>query len=606
LVYNGELLGQLTMTELKHAQAMNLMANAGLTLEQLLAAHETALVFGRLNLGDLKRLRHCSRRLRWIVGEFTRGRAYVYCPPLLASWRVYALCLRAFGNDVHVRLCSVPRQPVLDRLVQLSQRAGASIDVVLRDPNLQDLARLFITSGAALGNVDIGSNWGDGHYEMRFLSAAALSKAGLCQLVKCRSLDLSGHLLVSSDCLEGLTCLKKLSLRRCQLAEIGILSSLHSLGFLDVSDNHLHDIDRLADLTGLTELSLRHCNLQVLTSLAGLTLLNTLNISGNGGLGELGEQLGVDPLAPLAGLPGLSVLGIADCKLRHADVLTVLQTLRVLNAGHNLFKRVTISSKLKELDIRDCMQLRATPGGLSELNKLSIAMPPTRLIFPVASPTIEVLRQATNLRTLNVSDTVLNPQQLELLLGDKEELCELAITGSYVGGGVCLPLAPPLTCVNFDCTDLGRALLEALVARGRPMVTLTTLRLSRQLLHIHDMAALAKALQLLPALKEIHMARSMGPDGVRTVLQHAPKATITELDLSENPFCASADLARHALAQCVEDLRAYEKNPKVKISDPDQTPYSIDGPSPYVVVGVCARPTPRLCSSSTASTCSSD
>lgn len=577
------------------------MANVGSTFERLLAAPEATLVFRRrFTFNDLKRLRHCSRLLRRVVGEFTRGREYVYCPPLLASWRVYALCQQAFGNDVHIRLRSVPRQPVLDRLVQLSQQAGASIDVVLRDPDLRVLAQLFITSGATLGNVDISSSWGDGHYKMGYLSTSDLSKVGLSQLVRCCSLDLSGHLIASPDCLAGLmglTRLKKLSLGRCQLVEIGILSSLHSLGFLDVSDNHLRDIGRLAVLTGLTELFLGYCNLQVLTSLASLTLLNTLNISGNGGLGELGEQLGVDPLAPLAGLPSLSVLGIADCKLRHADVLTVLRSLRALNADHNLFERVTIPSTLTELDIRGCMQLHVPPGGVSELTKLSIAMAPTRLIYLEVGPTIEDLRHATTLQTLNVSDTVLIPRQLERLLDNKKELCKLAITGSYVGG-VCLPLALPLTHVNFDCTDLGRALLETVAARGRPMTALTVLRLSRQLVRIHDMAALAKALQLLPALEEIHMARSMGPDGVRTVLQHAPKATITELDLSENPFCAYADLARHALAQFVEYLRAYEKNPKVKISDPDQTPYSIDGPSPHVVVGgpavgVCARPTPR-------------
>jgi hypothetical protein len=108
------------------------------------------------------------------------------------------------------------------------------------------------------------------------------------------------------------------------------------------------------------------------------------------------------------------------------------------------------------------------------------------------------------------------------------------------------------------------------------------------------MAALTNALQLMPVLKELHMASSLEhADGVRTVLQHAPK-TITELDLSENPFFVSVCRARESLEQLVGELRAREKSPKVKISDPARTRLSVDGP-PYTIIGdpalgVCARP----------------
>jgi len=599
------------MTELKHAQAMNLMANAGLTLEQLLAAHETALVFGRLNLGDLKRLRHCSRRLRWIVGEFTRGRAYVYCPPLLASWRVYALCLRAFGNDVHVRLCSVPRQPVLVRLVQLSQQAGASIDVVLRDPNLQELARLFITSGAALGNVDISASSldKDGHFnKRRYHCAAILSKVGLSQLVSCRSLDISGHILIVPECLAGLTgltLLEKLSLKQCQIVGLNGLSSLRSLVSLDVSGNlGLRDIGRLSVLTGLTELRVADCALQDLTSLAGLTRLNTLDISENV---QLGKQLTApDPLTPLAGLGSLSDLSIAGCNLTCADVLSGIQSLRGLNADRNLFGVVTIPSTLTKLDIRDCgplVQLCTPRGGdISSLTTLRIEMC-VPLLVPQMMPTLEALIGATNLQTLRVSKTVLECSQLKFLLDRKNKIRELEISGVSVNAGasgmvlagVFPSLASRLTSVNFDYSSLGRALLVALAACGQPMVALTSLSMARQLLPIEDMAALTNALQLMPALKALHMASSLDRadcvrsflnrfNGVRTVLQHAPK-TITELDLSENPFCISECRARETLEQIVDALRARENRPKVKISDPTQTPLSINGPPPYTIIG---------------------
>jgi hypothetical protein len=549
-------------------------------VQDVLALHEAALVFRWLTLDDLKRLR-CSRLLRWAVGEFTRGRKYIYRPRHLASWQSYALCRRAFG-DVDVGLHSVPRLPVLHRLVQIARIAGASIKVELRNPDIQDLVRLFNTCGATLGHVDISSSWGvEGDYSVGHLNPTALLTAGLGELIGCRSLDLSGHLLVGTGCLARLPLLERLTLRRCQLVELNRLSSLQSLVFLDASYNAcLHDRD-ISGLTGLTDLSLKSCDLRVLTSLAGLTRLERLAISDNGGLGE---QPGVDPLAPLAGLPSLSDLSIADCKLQRADVLTDLRSLRVLNADRNRFGVVTIPSTLTELDIQHCMQLRAPRGGLGLLTKLSIAMASTRSIFSEVSPTIEELRQATTLQALNVSDTALNSQQLERLLDNKKEIRKLAITGSYVGG-VRLPLASHLTCVNFDCTDLGRALLETLAARGQPMVLLTALNLSRQLVHIQDMAALANALRLLPALKEIYMARSMGhADGVQTVLEHAPKDTIIKLNLSENSFCANSDLARHALAGFVKKMHAYENRPTVMISDPDRTPYSIGGP-PYAIVG---------------------
>jgi hypothetical protein len=215
-------------------------------------------------------------------------------------------------------------------------------------------------------------------------------------------------------------------------------------------------------------------------------------------------------------------------------------------------------------------------------------------------PTLEALIGATNLQTLRVSKTALNCSQLALLLDKKKEIRELEISGvsvmnARVLAGVFPSLASRLTSVNFDCSDLGRALLVALAACGQPMVALTSLSMARQLLPIQDMAALTNALQLMPALKALHMASSLDRvdgvrsflncfDGVRTVLQHAPK-TITELDLSENPFCINECRARETLEQLVDELRARENRPKVKISDPTRTPLSIDGPPPYTIKG---------------------
>ncbi|NBR07904.1 MAG: hypothetical protein EBT92_19375 [Planctomycetes bacterium] len=481
-----------------------------------------------LGLKDLKHLRAASKRLCVRLRPYIIGKEYVYRPLCLASREGYDSCRRGFGDNISISICYIVPSPTMLRSLV---KTGAVIELKTRGTccSPYELTRcLRACEGSLVGLNIILEPSNSCALDHRF-------KVALGRLARLESLNLSGHLISSTNFLKDLR-LKKLDLEGCGLTDTTAMHDLpSSLTALNVSKNYLHpdSIIRLADLTQLTELN------------------------------------------------------VSDCGVRD-DIFGRLRNLKTLNAAGNDIDEVRITCDLERLDLSCNKRHLILRGELSAITTLIMGCSTGADGLNLLEPSMSALTSAEKLEVLEISRMPLEKlQSLEILIGGNRGLNRLALKSVFVcnqtnaGMERILASLERLTWLDFDSTNLGFSFVKALEAYGQPMVALTTLIISLQYMRIDaDLVAFTRALQLLPALKVLNMQNALQhADSVMTVLKYAPES-LTDLNLANNPFYPldkGQVAARSALELCMSELHRFEHLTSVAISYPFSTKLSLVG-----------------------------
>ncbi|KAG5514363.1 hypothetical protein RHGRI_035689 [Rhododendron griersonianum] len=202
-------------------------------------------------------------------------------------------------------------------------------------------------------------------------SLRCLDISGCCKLVQFAAFErLPDSIGLPLASVQGLSCLKKLSMGTCHLShlpfEIGSLISLEVLHLYGKSPLTLPS--SICNITRLKLLDLSNCNFSHLPGDIGrLISLETLNLGGNDLLGLPGS---------ICNLTRLKSLDLKDCKVSYlpGDIggLVSLETLNV--QGNRLVElpgSVCDLTRLKSLDLKDC-NVSYLPGDIGGLISLEI------------------------------------------------------------------------------------------------------------------------------------------------------------------------------------------------------------------------------------------
>ncbi len=200
------------------------------------------------------------------------------------------------------------------------------------------------------------------------LPTGVASYADLKYLPYLESLSINGSSAESTEGIESLTHLQKLSftdcilgnkdleriatlpvlthltLAECRLSNIQGLSGCKSLTMLDLSGNSIQDLSALSFMTGLTELYLEHNALVSLNAISNLSSLKILDVSYNS----------LVSVAPLSGCTALEKLYVGNNAITDLSCAGNWTKLTVLSAGFNQLADITAltgCTSLQELDI---------------------------------------------------------------------------------------------------------------------------------------------------------------------------------------------------------------------------------------------------------------
>ncbi|KAI8522794.1 hypothetical protein RHMOL_Rhmol13G0024200 [Rhododendron molle] len=200
-------------------------------------------------------------------------------------------------------------------------------------------------------------------------SLRCLDIFGCCKLVQYAGFErLPDSIGLPLASVQGLSCLKKLSMGTCHLShlpfEIGSLISLEVLHLYGKSSLTLPS--SICNITRLKLLDLSNCNFSHLPGHIGrLISLETLNLGGNDLLGLPGS---------ICNLTRLKSLDLKDCKVSYlpGDIggLVSLETLNV--QGNRLVElpgSICDLTRLKSLDLKDC-NVSYLPGDIGRLISL--------------------------------------------------------------------------------------------------------------------------------------------------------------------------------------------------------------------------------------------
>ena len=179
----------------------------------------------------------------------------------------------------------------------------------------------------------------------------------LALLPALESLNLDGT-SVDLRAVASLTGLKRLSLRRNGLDDLGPLVGLASLTELDLGDNPIDDLRPVAFLPALESLNLDGTSVD-LRAVASLTGLKRLSLRRNG----------IDDLGPLVGLASLTELDVGDNRIEDLHPLAGLTRLVALQADRNRISNLWPLASLAGLESLDLTANRL--GGVDGLAELS-------------------------------------------------------------------------------------------------------------------------------------------------------------------------------------------------------------------------------------------
>ncbi|KAB1668829.1 hypothetical protein ES319_1Z104400v1 [Gossypium barbadense] len=193
--------------------------------------------------------------------------------------------------------------------------------------------------------------------------------------------------------LSGLSSLRKLNLRDCNLCEGDIprdISGLSSLADVDLSGNNFISIPAsLTRLSKLEFLDLSNCNMCTLgeADIHGLSALSYLYLAGNNFI--------TIPLA-LTQLSRLNLLGLSNCKMLKSlpELLTSIADLRIDDCSS--LEVVTSPSKVRNLEDRgiiraiNCFKLAENINALTLLKKYLKAFANSRKKLDIMMPGSEI------------------------------------------------------------------------------------------------------------------------------------------------------------------------------------------------------------------------
>ncbi|MFO7567150.1 MAG: hypothetical protein R6X02_31180 [Enhygromyxa sp.] len=199
-------------------------------------------------------------------------------------------------------------------------------------------------------------------------------------LVRPRSLARVAKLLAASDA----RSIEALVIRGHAGDSLEPLASLESLTELSLEGAALAGIAPLTALPRLRDLILRRCEGE-LRGLAGFHRLQTLEVSAH----ARAEQLGPDPLAPLAALVGLRELDLGDSGWPQADALAgliALERLDLRSTGVVRLEPLRELLALRELNLSGCTGLSDLEplAGLVRLERLRLGYTRVRDLRPLA------------------------------------------------------------------------------------------------------------------------------------------------------------------------------------------------------------------------------
>jgi internalin A len=165
--------------------------------------------------------------------------------------------------------------------------------------------------------------------------------------------------------LRGLSALRKLSLRNCNLGKADMLQHLTQLHTLNISDNGIRNIDSLTTLQGLVTLSLFDNEVKDAAPLAKLTNLRILSLNYNC----------ISDLSPLAALTNLTELHLSFNQIVDIEPLTHLPQLRRLNLNGNKITAIRPITTLMQLEylvldrnpVNDCPPEIAFSGSIARI-----------------------------------------------------------------------------------------------------------------------------------------------------------------------------------------------------------------------------------------------
>ena len=357
------------------------------------------------------------------------------------------------------------------------------------------------------------------HLKKLSLNKCQLREVGsaLTELTSLEELDLSGNPIKTlPQDLSNFKHLKKLSLDKCQLTEVGsALTELTSLEELHLSWNRIKTLPQeLSNLKRLKKLSLNKCQLrEVGSALTELTSLEELDLSGNP-IRTLPQDL--------SNLKHLKKLDLHECQLREVGSalteLTSLEDLLLAGTPIKTLPQYLFNLKhLKKLSLNKC-QLREVGSALTELTSLEE--------LNLSWNRIKTLPQdLSNLKRLKKLS--LNKCQLTEVGSALTELTSLEELDLSMNPIKALPQdLSNLKCLKklvlFNChlTEVGSALTE--------LTSLEELDLS-----MNPIKALPQDLSNLKCLKKLDLSNCHLTE-VGSALTEL--TSLEELDLSGNPI----------------------------------------------------------------------
>ena len=190
-----------------------------------------------------------------------------------------------------------------------------------------------VTSALPLAGLPNLTSLNLGHNPLATLSGLE-DAAGEVNLMGCAISDLSPW--------TGNTGLTILTLKNNQITDPAPLGTLSSLVKLDLAGNQLTSIDALGSLPGsFIELDVSSTGITSLTALNQLTTLQFLSLSTNG--------ITDTDLLPVANLPALIRIDVADNALTTLTPLAGLANLDTVNAGNNQISDISALGGLSNL-----------------------------------------------------------------------------------------------------------------------------------------------------------------------------------------------------------------------------------------------------------------
>ena len=287
---------------------------------------------------------------------------------------IFALCIGENGLVSPLRILGYTVAGVIEEVSIADSGLDAIIrkaldvteDHILYSNQLWGLTSLEITSGVK----DLSEL-----AQLPFLEHLVISEgnytnlSSISSLTNLKSLSIDGVTLSTEDvkAIAAAPDLTVLTLRRCNLSDIGDLAGAVGLTELDLSSNTIGDLEPLSKMTELTQLDLSHNAITQLTALTGAAKLQYLDVSYNS----------VSSTAALSGCKALETLVIDFNSLNKLEGLEKLEALKTIAADHNQISDVSnlgTAPVLQELSLsNNALTDISALGSITKLKTLAFA-----------------------------------------------------------------------------------------------------------------------------------------------------------------------------------------------------------------------------------------